>query len=81
MERILKNQILCLLCDDLIVSKYRHDFVTCSCGAVSCYGGNDFYRRRLGESYNYIDMSIIDNGKHSLRRENVMWGINYDENQ
>jgi len=37
-------KIKCLLCFDLIESKYRHDFVTCKCGNVSVDGGNDYMK-------------------------------------
>lgn len=32
-------------CKDVIESKYRHDFVTCSCGNISVDGGNDYFKR------------------------------------
>lgn len=53
---ILSNKIQCNKCKDIIESKHRHDFVTCSCGAVSVDGGKD-YLRRLGTDYS--DLSEI----------------------
>jgi len=38
------TKLKCLLCRDVIESKYRHDFVTCSCGNVSVDGGNDYLK-------------------------------------
>lgn len=38
------NKIKCLKCNDKIESKYRHDFVTCKCGACFVDGGNDYFR-------------------------------------
>jgi hypothetical protein len=53
---IVQNAVNCLSCGDLIVSKHRHDFVTCTCGAVSVDGGQE-YLRRVGDFVNAIDVS------------------------
>lgn len=53
---IIQNAATCLGCGDFIVSKHRHDFVTCTCGAVSVDGGQE-YLRRVGEFTNAMDMS------------------------
>jgi hypothetical protein len=53
---IVQNAVTCNKCDDFIVSKHRHDFVTCSCGAVSVDGGQS-YLRRVG--------AIFDATEHS----------------
>ena len=46
---IVQNAVTCLGCGDFIVSKHRHDFVTCTCGAISVDGGQA-YLRRVGSS-------------------------------
>jgi len=38
----MRNRVQCLLCYDIIESKFRHDYVTCSCGNVSVDGGQDY---------------------------------------
>jgi hypothetical protein len=53
---IIQNAVSCLACGDFIVSKHRHDFVTCTCGAVSVDGGQE-YLRRVGDFINAIDVS------------------------
>lgn len=53
---IIQNAVICNKCDDFIVSKHRHDFVTCSCGAISVDGGQS-YLRRSGAIFDCIDMS------------------------
>lgn len=53
---IVQNAVNCLSCGDLIVSKHRHDYVTCTCGAVSADGGQD-YLRRAGDFANAVDLS------------------------
>lgn len=42
---IVQNAVICNKCDDFIVSKHRHDFVTCKCGAISVDGGQEYLRR------------------------------------
>ena len=42
---IIQNAVNCLSCGDLIVSKHRHDFVTCTCGSISVDGGQSYLRR------------------------------------
>ena len=37
-------------CGDVIESKHVHDFVTCSCGTVSCDGGLSYARRGFKNS-------------------------------
>ena len=53
---IVQNAVTCLGCGDFIVSKHRHDFVTCTCGAISVDGGQE-YLRRVGNFTNAIDHS------------------------
>jgi hypothetical protein len=53
---IIQNAVNCLACGDLIVSKHRHDFVTCTCGAISVDGGQE-YLRRVGDFGNAVDLS------------------------
>lgn len=57
------NQAKCKKCGDVIRSKNRHDFVSCSCGAISVDGGSWYARRvaidlndieELSENYNQI---------------------------
>jgi hypothetical protein len=44
-DRIVRNAVRCLKCNDVIESRDRHDYVTCGCGAVSVDGGHDYLRR------------------------------------
>jgi len=43
------NAALCRRCGDIVISKHRHDFVTCGCGGISVDGGHD-YGRRVAEN-------------------------------
>jgi hypothetical protein len=55
---IIQNAASCNGCGDFIVSKHRHDFVTCTCGAISVDGGQA-YLRRVGSLTpgSYVDHS------------------------
>lgn len=49
-DSIILNSIQCDYCGDVITSHHRHDYVSCSCGEVSCDGGRAYLKR----SYNTI---------------------------
>lgn len=57
MEKIIVNAIKCNHCGDVIESRYRHEFVTCSCGKCSVDGGKDYLRRCFDEKGDYTEMS------------------------
>lgn len=58
--RIIKNTIRCNHCGDVIESKFRHDFVTCSCGCCSVDGGHDYMRRLFKNSQDdYTELSDV----------------------
>lgn len=44
------TKIKCRNCGQIIESKYKHDFVTCSCGETSVDGGCDYLRVCFGEA-------------------------------
>jgi len=58
---IFANQVKCKKCGEIIRSCNRHDYVKCSCGAISVDGGS-WYLKRVGDynaceemSINYVD--------------------------
>lgn len=55
---IVQNAVSCNSCGDMIISKHRHDFVECSCGAIAVDGGQE-YLRRIGtlEKGSYAEYS------------------------
>ena len=44
-KQIVANKARCLICQALVESKHRHDFVTCPCGNLSVDGGLDYLKR------------------------------------
>lgn len=63
MELTLKNRAKCKLCNDIIESVHRHDYVTCSCGEISIDGGSGggYIRCRANDSNNLIRLDDEDN--------------------
>lgn len=41
---IVKSELQCLECGDIIESKHRHDFVMCKCGSAFLDGGKEYVR-------------------------------------
>lgn len=54
---VIRNMIKCNICGDIIESRHRHDYVTCSCGACSVDGGHDYLRRSYKSPDDYTEMS------------------------
>ncbi len=69
MERtsvIISNKAQCRLCDDVIESVHRHDWVACECGEIFVDGGKEYLHRGAHDPENIIDLSEFrkegDNG-------------------
>ena len=58
--KIIRNQARCLLCGDMIESKGRHDFVTCSCGSLSVDGGKLYLIRSFQNRLDWEERSIVE---------------------
>ena len=51
-----KNSVRCLVCNTILESKYRHNYVQCSCpNETACDGGLE-YQRTLA-----VDLDLIEN--------------------
>lgn len=57
--KIIKNAIRCKICDDEIESTYRHEYVSCSCGACAVDGGHDYLRRSFASRDCFEDLSVV----------------------
>lgn len=59
------NAAKCLKCGDVIFSKHRHDYVSCSCGNVSVDGGFDYSKRgyQSEEWVNVLSVTVNPKGK------------------
>lgn len=71
---LLLNQAQCNNCFDIITSKHRHDYVTCSCGNLSVDGGLDYTKRKFGDK-GYSELSVYaDEDDIAKIREYFTWG-------
>lgn len=56
---IRRNAIRCNICGDEIESKFRHDYVICSCGACAVDGGTDYLRRSCKEADCFTELAVL----------------------
>lgn len=68
---ILRNSAICLNCNQEIVSRYRTDYITCSCGRLSVDGGSSFLKRNGND---YVDTSLSSKDDFSKIRDKFEWG-------
>ena len=55
-KMLTKNSVKCLVCNTILESKHRHDYVKCHCpNETACDGGLE-YQRTLA-----VDLSLIEN--------------------
>jgi hypothetical protein len=52
--------VKCDQCDDVIYSRYRHDYVTCTCGEQFIDGGRDYTRTNINAKLVTIDFVTGD---------------------
>lgn len=55
-QKMVRNAIQCLKCNDIIESKSVHDFKSCKCGQVFVDGGLDYQRIGFHEKNDYINL-------------------------
>lgn len=60
MRKIIKNAIQCKLCDDVIESIYRHDYVERSCSSCAVDGGYEYLCRYCKNQDCYIELSVTE---------------------
>lgn len=79
-QRLLRNALQTP--DGTIIESCNiHDFncYTDKNGKMYCVDGGLEYSRRIGDVEDCKDLSIYDNGDHSLRIKYLKWGTNYDK--
>jgi hypothetical protein len=60
----MKNRAKCKLCNDILESKFGHDFVTCSCGSLSIDGGPNCKRVMYKNMNNFCFINDDDEEYH-----------------
>lgn len=58
---ITRNAARCRKCDTVVESTYRHDFVSCKCGAIFVDGGRE-YLRAGGNPEDFESLAEYTNG-------------------
>lgn len=56
----MRNRAKCKLCGDVIESKQRHDYITCSCGEITIDGGKEYRHASFKNIENF--MCVDDEG-------------------
>ena len=59
-----RNRIKCAKCEEIIESKFRHDFKYCGCGAVFVDGGTDYCR--IGGDFNDVIFVYDDDTERAM---------------
>lgn len=56
-RKIKRNRAQCLVCMEVIESRFRHEFVECSCGAIFVDGGKAYLRRGARDFSKLLELS------------------------
>jgi len=79
---LLRNKAMCDNCHEVIESKSRHDYISCSCGNLAVDGGLSYTKRNFGER-GYTELSFYaDEDDIVTIRNHFVWGSygkNFDE--
>ena len=73
MKTIIQNEAECRKCGEIIWSAHRHDFKSCSCGAISVDGGMA-YIRRCGNPEDIIERRILKTSELKGKRIVIGFG-------
>lgn len=60
----MRNRAKCKLCQSIIESYHRHDYVTCKCGEISVDGGLEYFKCSANDFSNFI--RIDDEGNEII---------------
>ena len=68
------NRAQCLNCGDVLISKHRHDYVSCCCGSLSLDGGLDYLKRSYINAGDVLELSLYTDSPWEEIRCNVFRG-------
>ncbi len=57
----MRNRAKCKLCESIIESFHRHDYVMCKCGHIAVDGGQDYFRAMAINWDNFMRMDDVGN--------------------
>jgi hypothetical protein len=75
-KQIVFSTATCKKCGDVLVSKYRHDYVMCTCDNKSMLDGGTDYQRYGGKNLSLLDLSgtvYLSDGFEKCRTAPI-WG-------
>lgn len=56
----MRNRAKCRLCQSIIESFHRHDYVTCTCGEIAVDGGRDYLKALAKDFTNFLRIDDED---------------------
>lgn len=57
----MRNRAKCKLCEDILESFHKHDYVTCKCGEISIDGGDYYMHCSARDWHNFLRVDDNDN--------------------
>lgn len=72
-RKIICNRAKCAHCGDIIVSRYVHDYVECSCKKISVDGGTHYLRRSYEKESYVIEMNVFADDPFEEIRQVFVW--------
>lgn len=69
MQKIISNKARCRLCGDIVESKHRHDWQSCSCGAIFVDGGHEYLRRGAKSFEDLEELSELEDVEEEKSKE------------
>lgn len=57
---ILRNEAMCLICNEVLVSKHKHDCRRCTCGNLLIDGGKSYLRRSVLYPEKFLEMMELE---------------------
>jgi len=74
MNTIIQNAAYCKICNEIVVSKERHDFETCNCTSISVDGGTYYVRRSVKDVNLYEELVLTVNSTFDEIINKLVWG-------
>ena len=69
------NSVICLECNEQLISRHQHDYKTCSCPNETMVDGGNSYQRHGGKNLNLVQsFCIYDNEPWEVQRRYIARG-------
>lgn len=73
----MRNRAKCKLCNEIIESFHRNDYVTCECGEISVDGGADYFKAsakvwtnflRIDDEDKEVEIKVVDKPNEDVKQ-------------